>query len=142
MRFREQFLSSIFQLRADSVAPRFFPTSPLSGLACLPTRRCPFQVQLPLQGPWLQQGHQLVTPSPSPSGPWFSLSRTVVLSWLSQPFLLILCYVIYHPQIPLPHSLLFLILQQAAVSVWFFSFCLLVRFFSFSSFWKSSTAVI
>lgn len=84
--FSEQFLSSIFQLRADSVAPHFFPGCPLPGLDHLPASHWLFQTQLPLLGSWLQQGQQLVTTNPSLSGPWFSLCRTVVLSWLFQPF--------------------------------------------------------
>jgi len=89
--FKVQFLCFTFQLRADSEASRFFPACPLCGLAPLPTSQCPLQVHLTLQGSWLQQGDQLVTPNSSTRAPWFSLSKTVFLSWLFQLFLLILC---------------------------------------------------
>lgn len=48
-----------FSTHSSLVAPHFFPECPLSGPAHLPASKCPFQIQLPLQAPWLQQGHQL-----------------------------------------------------------------------------------
>lgn len=61
MWFNEQFLSSIFQLRADSVAPCFFTACPLSCLGHLPTSQCPFQVQLPSQVPGFSRDISLLS---------------------------------------------------------------------------------
>lgn len=80
-----------------------------------------------IAGSWLQQGHQLVIPNTSSSAPWFSLSRTVFLSWLFQSCVVptfALYYVHSHPKIPLPHFLFFLILQQTVVSFPFVFFLL------------------